>query len=404
MVTTRRSSARAALATKTRSEPKSTSSKHSAAKSVKTVEKPCRSPSGSPDPPHDTLDALLAESDSELLDLSRLPPSTGNTPERTKGHKKYSSELKEQHEAVHRQTQILGRPITSNAGSAHNPINLLEDSPLPKSRSEKRSAPEPHQFVERHKKLYKRQVQALSRAPSRSTSGSPYLGDLSEDTTERTRRDVLASFRNSNRQRARNEAARPRQHLSTAQHTMQRVRPTSYSQWPHHGYEAREEPMVSREMSYSNFTGISGNLRAEQTGAFNNTTAQFVQLSECNATLTELLKHYPYSNDQEKLRADISTLASIQNRCVQDWTRAESQAQRKRSSDSAIDLSSDSESSRLMEEAAEGKEAEQEKRKEQDDAVRAYFSSHADIWQDGSGMGVSDVFGGKLASSGPAMG
>jgi hypothetical protein len=404
MVTTRRSSARVALANKTKSQPGSTANEHSAIEVIKTVEKPCCSPSGSPDPPHDLLDTICAESDSELLDLSLLPPSTGNTPEKTEVYKIYSSQLKREKKATSRQTQILERPIPSNAGSAHNPISLLEDSPPPQSQAQKRSVPEPHQFIERHRKLYRLQTQTPPYVSSRSASGSPHISDLCNDIHDaRARKAILASSSDINGKHVRKEAACQNRYPSSAQYTMQQPRPANYLHWQHSGYGAGEKPLVSRERGYSNAPETLRDSRADQTGAFDITATQLTQLIECNATLTSLLQAYPYSTDQGRLGAEISTLASVQNRCVQDWMRIGSQAQRKRSSDSAIDLGSDSEPSPLTEEAVKGREVGQEKRKKQDDAIRAYLSSHANIWQDGSGTGVSDVFGGTSTSSLPAV-
>jgi hypothetical protein len=219
---------------------------------------------------------------------------------------------------------------------------------------------------------------------------------------DRAREKSSVSFNDGTRRYAPDEVAYERQYPSPAQFTMQRPRSTNYLQRQHSEYEVGNEPLASQEGRYWDIHGVSRRSRADKTGAFNPTTAQLSQLTACNATLMSLLQAYPYSTDPEKLRADISTLASVQNRCVQDWVKTEAQTQIKRSSDSAIDLSSDSEPPPSLSEAIKEREAEREKRKEQDDTMRAYFSSHADMWQDGTGTGVADVFGSVSTASRPA--
>jgi hypothetical protein len=402
MVTTRRSSARKALAAKTQSEAKITTSGIGTINVVKSFKKPTFSPSGSPDRSHDSLRIVCAESDSGLPNLSSLPPSTGNTPEKIRVHTRCSPKHGEPPRTTRTQTPVLEPTITSNIGSARNPISLLE-SPPPKHRSEKRNFPEPHKFLERHRKL-SRHTQTLSRMPSRSANRSTFTSDLRVDMEyDCAREEFSVSFNNGTRSYAPDEVAYQRQDPSPTQFTMQRPRSTNYLQRQHSEYEAGNEPLVSQEGGYRDIHGVLRRSRADKTSAFNPTTAQLSQLTACNATLMSFLQAYPYSSDPERLRADISTLASVQNRCVQDWVRTEAQTQRKRSSDSAIDLSSDPEPPpSSLKEATKEREAEREKRKEQDDTMRAYFSSHADMWQDGTGTGVADVFGSVSTASLPA--
>jgi hypothetical protein len=397
MVTTRRSSARKALAAKTKSESKSTASVNGTTKVVKSVKKSSLSPSGSPDPSHGSLRTVRAESHSELQNLSLLPPSTGNTPQKTRVYTRWGPKNGDPPRATCTRTPVLEPTVTGNIGSARNPISLL-DSPPPKHRSEKRTFLEPHKFLERHRKL-SRHTQTLSRMPSRSANRSTFTSDLWVDMEyERAREASSFSFHHDARRYAPDEVAYQKRYPSPVQFTMQQPRSTNYPQGQHGEYEAGNEPLVSQEEGYWDNHGGLKRPRADKTGAFNLATAQLSQLTECNAALMSLLQAYPYTTDSERLRAEISTLAFVQNRCVQDWVRAESQSQRKRSSDSAIDLSSDSGSPPSREEATKEREAEREKRKDQDDTMRAYFSSHADIWQDGTGIGVADVFGSMSTS------
>jgi hypothetical protein len=402
MVTTRRSSARKVLAAKTQSEAKITTSRNSTVNLVKSVKKPTFSPPGSPDHSHDCSRIVCAESDSELPNLSSLPPSTGNTPEKIRVNARCSSKQREPLRTTRTQTPVLEPTIASNIGSARNPISLLE-SPPPKHRSEKRKFPEPHKFLERHRKL-SRHTQTLSQVSSRSANRGTFPSDLLVDMEyDRAREKSSVSFNDDTRRYAPDEVAYQRQYPSPAQFTMRRPRSTNYLQRQHSGYEVGDEPLASQEGRYWDIHGVLRRFRADKTGAFNPTTAQLSQLTACNATLMSLLQAYPYSTDSERLRADISTLASIQNRYVQDWVRTEAQTQRKRSSDSAIDLSSDSDPPpSSLKEATKEREAEREKTKKQDDKMRAYFSSHADMWQDGTGTGVADVFGSVSTASRPA--
>jgi hypothetical protein len=402
MVTTRRSSARKALADKTQSEVKNTTNRNDSINVVKSVKKPTFSPSGSPDLSHGSLRIGRAESDSELPNLSSLPPSTGNTPEKIKVHTRCSPKHGEPPRTTRTQTPILKPTITSNIGSARNPISLLE-SPPPKHRSEKRKFPEPHKFLERHRRL-SRHTQTLSQVSSRSANRGTFPSDLLVDMEyDRAREKSSVIFNDGTRRYAPDEVAYQRQYPSPAQFTMQRPRLTNYLQRQHSEYEVGNEPLASQEGKYWDTHGVLRRSRADKTGAFNPTTARLSQLTACNATLMSLLQAYPYSTDPERLRADISTLASVQTRCVQDWVKTEAQTQRKRSSDSAIDLSSDSEPPpSSLKEATKEREAEREKTKEQDDTMRAYFSSHADMWQDGTGTGVADVFGSVSTAPLPA--
>jgi hypothetical protein len=111
---------------------------------------------------------------------------------------------------------------------------------------------------------------------------------------------------------------------------------------------------------------------------------------------TALLQAYPRSIDQKGLREDIAMLVAVQNQCLAAWMERESAASRKRgrlNTDSAISVSSDIERAKK---AMRGLEEDERKEKERDEEVRRCLSAAARMWQDGSGLGVADVFAAEV--------
>jgi hypothetical protein len=85
-------------------------------------------------------------------------------------------------------------------------------------------------------------------------------------------------------------------------------------------------------------------------------------------------------------------LVAVQNQCLAAWMERESAASRKRgrsNTDSAISVSSDIKRAKT---AMRGLEEDERKEKERDEEVRRCLSAAARMWQDGSGLGVADVF------------
>ncbi|KAF1947536.1 hypothetical protein EJ02DRAFT_365086 [Clathrospora elynae] len=110
-------------------------------------------------------------------------------------------------------------------------------------------------------------------------------------------------------------------------------------------------------------------------------------LIEHTSLVTSLLQIYPHSMDQKGLRQDISMLVSVQNLRMAEWLNADSQISRKRrksDTDSAIGVSSNTTT---------------KVQNEQDSVLRLAFSANADMWRDGTGEGVADVFAVALGSS-----
>jgi hypothetical protein len=117
---------------------------------------------------------------------------------------------------------------------------------------------------------------------------------------------------------------------------------------------------------------------------------------EHTSLITSLLRIYPHSADQKGLQEEISMMVSMQNQHITKWIKSESQSsckQRNSSSDSAVSLAN-------IEEVATTTVRHQKK---QDDALRQVFSASAEMWQDGTGHGVADVFA-TTRNSSPAVG
>jgi hypothetical protein len=113
-------------------------------------------------------------------------------------------------------------------------------------------------------------------------------------------------------------------------------------------------------------------------------------LIEHTSLITSLLRIYPQSKDQKGLREDISSMMNVQNQRMTEWMKAESQASRKRKKPN-----DDSASREVQAAAASAAKAQNE----QDSALRNVLSANADMWQDGTGDGVADVFATEPASS-----
>lgn len=107
--------------------------------------------------------------------------------------------------------------------------------------------------------------------------------------------------------------------------------------------------------------------------------------------LASLLQAYPRSPDQAGLREDIAMLASIQSQHLAGWLNLENgqagktaEPHRPRVDRSAKTLPGRATALRAKVDA--------EERKKRDDEVRSLLSASAELWQDGLGLSVADVF------------
>ena len=128
---------------------------------------------------------------------------------------------------------------------------------------------------------------------------------------------------------------------------------------------------------------------------YNDPNNHITQLIAQTSLLTSLMQVYHKSTDQRGLREDIVMLVSVQNQCVNKWMKAESQISRKRprsNTGSAISVGSEALDVGRAQKTVTGKSAEEDEEKKRDEEVRELLSAGAGMWQDGSGVGVADVF------------
>jgi hypothetical protein len=329
-------------------------------------------------------------------------------------------------------------------GSARNPIILEEYSPRRKPvrlPARKENLQEPHKFQDRHRKLYTYHPPLIALAP-KPTKRSTFTGDKNNDI-----------YRMMNAKMTAVDWTRPAvcgisnygmpfevRYPMSAQYLAQKPTTDEQSQLPYVRYHrqmgvyltddsedmlrkkatqyVRESAQLqSRKKKHSNDLDPMSTSKTEpailpQTpssrrklvvhqDANDHVTSLIAQTS----LLTSLLQIYPRSTDQKGLREDIAMLVSAQNQEVAEWMKADSQLSRKRrrcsNNDSAINVDSDAdwvgkEPDRIFENNDEASK--------KDEEVRSLLSAGADMWQDGSGEGVVDVFGiDNGQSSGPGV-
>ncbi|KAF1844293.1 uncharacterized protein K460DRAFT_419221 [Cucurbitaria berberidis CBS 394.84] len=183
---------------------------------------------------------------------------------------------------------------------------------------------------------------------------------------------------------------------SESEHPAEVVRPSVLSSTARPGPASLSWPLTSEE-------GLNNRKLAIHHD--NDPNSDITQITEHTSLLTSLLQLYPHSTNQKGIREDIAMLVSVQNQRVKEWMKIESQNARKRrksNTDSTISVSHRKDGS-VQSAMATGiraqQQLEQEKRKGQDDEMRRVFSATANMWQDGSGQGVADVFANARSSS-----
>lgn len=109
-------------------------------------------------------------------------------------------------------------------------------------------------------------------------------------------------------------------------------------------------------------------------------------LIEHTSLITSLLQLYSHSTDPKGLKNDISMMFQVQNQYVTDWMKAESlDSHKRRKIDGDSTVSLDDCLRPIMTSATRAQN-------EKDDMLRQVLSANADMWQDGTGHGVADVF------------
>jgi hypothetical protein len=122
---------------------------------------------------------------------------------------------------------------------------------------------------------------------------------------------------------------------------------------------------------------------------------QLTPLIEHATLLTSLLRTYPQSKDQKGLRENIAMLASVQNQHLADWLSFEIGQSRKLAGPHKPRVSRSTAASpteHIAPVLTEQQRAEADRKKEQDDKIRGLLSASGGLWQDGSGLGVADVY------------
>jgi hypothetical protein len=109
-------------------------------------------------------------------------------------------------------------------------------------------------------------------------------------------------------------------------------------------------------------------------------------LIEHTSLITSLLQLYSHSTDPKGLKNDISMMFQVQNQYVTGWMKAESlDSHKRRKIDGDSTVSLDDCLRPIMTSATRAQN-------EKDDMLRQVLSANADMWQDGTGHGVADVF------------
>ncbi|KAI8932628.1 hypothetical protein NX059_010126 [Plenodomus lindquistii] len=143
----------------------------------------------------------------------------------------------------------------------------------------------------------------------------------------------------------------------------------------------------------------------------NTNSIEINNLVQLTTLLSSLLTIYPRSIDQKGLREDIAMLTSVQNQRLEAWQSSEADVAKRYkksvgsgnrgatlASANAMKASErDSSSGTMLRERGQENVNIVEKAREQgkDAHMRGMLSAGAGMWQDGSGVGVADVYAGK---------
>ncbi|KZM20351.1 uncharacterized protein EKO05_0006885 [Ascochyta rabiei] len=332
-------------------------------------------------------------------------------------------------------------------GTSHNPIVLTEDSPPLSGQARTRHSLKlkPHRSQERHSKLYifKSPYTALGPRPA---SGSTFTGRQSHDkyrmrTAKMAQPDWHLRRDPTYQQELPFELQYPMsaQYLAPQQniaypqpgvrcyapHLLTYRRPPTEEQlqikavqyireYPRLSPRRREMAEDPDEISESESEeidldtarsppnrGPTQNFRCaaetkdEPSAGLLNPYIQLTPLVEHASLLSSLLRAYPQSRDQMGLREDIAMLASIQNQHLADWMKFESGRSRKQANPHTPCASKSTTISpvkSLVSRLTEPERARAEERRRQDDEIRGFLSANANLWQDGSGLTVADVY------------
>lgn len=455
MVATRRSRASAIPASSTPSKP--TKRKRITMNAIVDMDTPLMAqPHISRVPSLSTTNTVLSKPSSELGSLTLTSPFTGRTPGKrlTTNH---THILYEQAGPSTAQVAVAIQQLVM-PGSLHNPILVAEDSPPRKARLMKRQKPiEPHKFQDRHNMLYTANPPRPALAP-KLVGGNTFTGHESQDMYRmRTAKTVQPIWRPIRAQRIEKGLPFERQCPMSAQHlatqmdigypqtrpgpqyyAQPRLCPQNETPLPMSEEELRTKaaqyirecsrlsPRTGSRVADSDKTDKSEPERVNEdlpfltrkshlTKTFSGSTrskqSRVTVLSDSHLRLTPPIEHtwllasllqaYPQSADQNGLREDISMLVFVNNKHMADWLDFEAeQSQRLEISHNPRWSRSTTFPTQPFTPCFTSKElAEMEIKKRQDDEIRSLLSANADLWQDGSGLSVADVYAGTRAST-----
>ncbi|KAL6157484.1 hypothetical protein ACJQWK_06261 [Exserohilum turcicum] len=134
-------------------------------------------------------------------------------------------------------------------------------------------------------------------------------------------------------------------------------------------------------------TPQSNSLRSEPVTPQPQPTLNIPRLIECTSLMTSLLQIYPHSTNQEGLQKDIQAMLAFLNQHMAAWSDSKSQdtsARKKRDTTNATSPDTQPTPTPTLPPTALN---------EHDKRLRQVFSAKADMWQDGTGHGVADVYG-----------
>jgi hypothetical protein len=143
-----------------------------------------------------------------------------------------------------------------------------------------------------------------------------------------------------------------------------------------------DETSASEPEAESTFLPSSVALKRRKMTVYQDPNDHMTPLIAQSQVLTSLLQKYPDSKDKKGVREDIAMLESVQNERLRTWMKHEGKGRKR------AEKQSEAGDGRSREKAAQGKES----KADGDGEVRGLLSAGAGLWQDGSGVGVADVY------------
>lgn len=406
-------------------------------------------------------DAAFSMPSSELSELTPTSPSTGITPEGRSPVKPGPYQQEQPKPSTEQVMTAMKKLVTP--GSSHNPIILIEDSPPSKLqvRMKQHADIEPHKFQNRHSKLYTYKAPRLALAP-KPANGSTFTGHPGHDMYRmRTAKMAPPAWNQQVWQGLPFELQYPMSAQYLASHPSSNHLPPGpamqyYSSppLPYVQYTApptlSEDQLRNKALQYvreylrasprkRKMPDDPGETSDSEPGKIDLESAPHLRdphtprapssssisrakknpvtilpdphfklppLVEQASLLTCLLQAYPHSNDQKNLRKDIARLATVQNQHLADWLNFEVGQSRKLVSAHKPRVSESvaaSPTKPVVPRLTNGERAEVGTKSKQDEEIRGLLSADAEMWQDGSGLGVADVYAETRAFS-PAAG